>query len=235
MRNIISILAICTLGFSCSDNGDVTGKSPSEKGNVLAEDAATTWDVDSGKLVATWCSGCHGEDGTSTNRYIPHLAGQRMTYVIDVLEAYRKGVRDNPEMRAVVTALTDEAKEDVAAYYAGRDSGTALEANLKTEIETPLPLLKWAPACNRCHEESDFADQESHPVLDGQREDYLTYALHTYQNKFLRDSSMMHAMTELLTSQDIRDLAAYYADRDGPSRVGATPPEQSENGETGEE
>lgn len=235
MRNIISIFAICTLGFACSDNSDVTGKSPSENADVQAAGTMPAWDVDSGKLVATWCSGCHGEEGTSVNRYIPHLAGQRMTYVIEVLEGYKKGVRDNPEMRAVVTALTDKAKEDVAAYYAASSSEIEQGDELNRDTNLPLPLLKWAPACNRCHEESNFADQELHPFLDGQREDYLTYALHAYQNKFLRDSSMMHAMTELLTAQEIRDLAAYYAEREGPSHVGATPPDPSDKGNSTEQ
>jgi cytochrome c553 len=141
------------------------------------------------------------------------------------MESYRNGNRDNPTMRAVVNALTEEALEDVAAYYADSTDGSGMV--LINELpgsegqgkDANPQVAQWVPSCDRCHSENEYGNTDKSPILAGQREEYLTYALHAYQNKFLRDSSMMHAMTELLTRKDIKDISAYYADKNAETET----------------
>jgi cytochrome c553 len=64
------------------------------------------------------------------------------------------------------------------------------------------------------------ADPGKFPILTGQREEYLTRTMHAYQTRFLRTSSMMHAMTEQLSPRDIQEISVYYANRPAVETVG---------------
>lgn len=67
------------------------------------------------KLV---CQPCHGLDGISLVRNYPNLAGQKELYLIQQLEAFRRGDRKSPELMSPIAAqLTDQEILDVAAYY----------------------------------------------------------------------------------------------------------------------
>lgn len=219
MRKTIALLATLTFVIACSDSQTETVEVTPPDQSQLASQTIAMWNVNSGQAVAAWCNSCHGPKGTSDTRYIPHLAGQRLAYVVDGMTSYKDGSRDNPAMRAVVNSLTDEAMADVAAFYAAKtdnqDAGLmgGIAGSHPDISNLSRPLTQWVPSCERCHGENEYGNPGSSPILTGQREEYLAYALHAYQNKFLRDSSMMHAMTELLTRQDIKDISAYYAEQ----------------------
>lgn len=67
------------------------------------------------------CQGCHGIPGVRTaypELYsVPKLGGQHPAYIVQALQAYKKGDRSHPTMRAVAADLTDQDMDDVAAYY----------------------------------------------------------------------------------------------------------------------
>jgi cytochrome c553 len=65
----------------------------------------------------TVCAGCHGPDGISTNPLWPNLAGQKDQYLIKAMKDYRDGIKPDPNMGALAQGLSDEAIEDLAAYY----------------------------------------------------------------------------------------------------------------------
>lgn len=65
------------------------------------------------------CAGCHENDASGSNKF-PRLAGQNKAYVINQLNNFRTGVRNNePRMRSVVRRLTDQEIQAVAEYVAG--------------------------------------------------------------------------------------------------------------------
>ncbi len=174
-----------------------------------------------GALLAERCTDCHGANGVSRTRYIPHLAGQRRGYLDEVLHAYLEGRRDNPAMHAVLARLDPGALDEVAAYFAAQRvlPGPTLD-DPRADPEVSLEATRWVSRCDRCHGELRWGDPERFPILDGQRPEYLASAMHAYQNQFLRRSSAMHAMTDPLGARDIGVLAAYYASRAGSQRVG---------------
>src|SRR4249920_128637 len=56
-------------------------------------------DVAEGKKVAeTSCARCHGTNGISVMKGVPHLAGQRAAYLHLELRAYQSGARDDKTM-----------------------------------------------------------------------------------------------------------------------------------------
>lgn len=224
MRKFTLTIAVLALAAGCLEDESKSSDAAAAKQEPATE-AAMLSDLEAGSTVAAWCGDCHGKDGVSTTSHIPHLAGQRMEYVVTELKAYREGLRDNPAMRVVVASLTDEAMRNVAAFYSLR--GAADENGLAQTSGEQLDLLdvgpsvvKWTYKCNRCHEGGGFADPGRFPILTGQREEYLARTMHAYQNRFQRASSMMHAMTEQLTPEDIRNLSAYYAHRPAKQVVG---------------
>lgn len=70
--------------------------------------------------------------------------------------------------------------------------------------------------CSACHGENGVAVIPGYPNLRGQSEQYLAEALTAYKNKQRegRLASIMQVQASLLSEQDIKDLAAYYASLD---------------------
>jgi cytochrome c553 len=75
-------------------------------------------DIAAGKAKSARCAGCHGSNGVSANPLWPNLAGQKMTYLVKQLKAFREGTRQDPMMSPMARPLSDADIEDLAAYYA---------------------------------------------------------------------------------------------------------------------
>jgi cytochrome c553 len=70
------------------------------------------------------CIGCHGIPGYRWAfpevYHVPKIHGQSERYIVNALQAYKKGDRKHASMRAVAAQLTDQEIADLAAYYAGQ-------------------------------------------------------------------------------------------------------------------
>jgi cytochrome c553 len=75
-------------------------------------------DVEAGRTLAKNCAACHGETGVGTNPAWPNFAGQKAGYLVNVLKAFRGGLRKDPTMAGVVRSLSDADIANLAAYYA---------------------------------------------------------------------------------------------------------------------
>jgi len=75
-------------------------------------------DVEAGKVLAKNCAACHGETGVGTNPAWPNFAGQKAGYLVNVLKAFRGGLRKDPTMASVVRGLSDADINNLAAFYA---------------------------------------------------------------------------------------------------------------------
>jgi cytochrome c553 len=74
--------------------------------------------IEAGKVLARNCAACHGETGVGTNPAWPNFAGQKAGYLVNVLKAFRGGLRKDPTMAGVVRGLSDADITNLAAYYA---------------------------------------------------------------------------------------------------------------------
>ncbi len=72
------------------------------------------------------CTGCHtipGYQASFPKVYrVPMISGQSAAYIEAALQAYRKGDRNHPTMRAIAQGLDDGEIKALAAYYAARGS-----------------------------------------------------------------------------------------------------------------
>ncbi len=83
--------------------------------------------------TAQWverCNRCHGANGNSTDPNRPALAAQRADYLQKILASFRSGARHSPEMAAMSAVLSDDAIQNIAAYYAHQKARTVVFSQL---------------------------------------------------------------------------------------------------------
>jgi cytochrome c553 len=93
--------------------------------------------VSSGKEKAAACISCHGDNGNSIVSTFPKLAQQHSSYLINQLQAFKNGTRNNPMMSPVAIGLTDDDMADIAAYYAEQEISANELPVLDDEDEKP--------------------------------------------------------------------------------------------------
>ena len=75
-------------------------------------------DSKTGEAISKQCGACHGNDGMSVDNNIPNLAGQHFVYLQEQMNAYKKRTRINPIMNQMISSLSQEQIDDIAAFYA---------------------------------------------------------------------------------------------------------------------
>src|SRR6266700_3146806 len=176
---------------------------------------ANAADVAEGKRVAeTACAGCHGANGISSTKDVPHLAGQRPGYLYLELKAYQSGVRGDNAMGGVVKPLNDDALFKVAAYYASLDPAQpAATSGAKTAAAKLDPVQAGkaaAAACAGCHGEAGISKMPATPSLVGLDPKYLVAAMKAYKSGD-RKNDTMKSMLSAVTDADLGNIALYYA------------------------
>ena len=112
------------------------------KSDALRAIYATALEVAEGKRIAeAACVRCHGLNGISTVKGVPHLAGQRPAYLYLELRAYQSGARGKKTMDGAVEFLSDDALVRVAAYYASLDPAQPVATSgAKSRAGQPDPV-----------------------------------------------------------------------------------------------
>jgi cytochrome c553 len=79
--------------------------------------AQAAGDVAAGKAKAAGCAGCHGASGQGVPPN-PALAGKSENQLLQDMQDYKSGKRNNAVMKALMGPLTDQDMANLAAYYA---------------------------------------------------------------------------------------------------------------------
>jgi len=93
-------------------------------------------DNNRGKQKAAICAGCHGTNGVGISQEFPNLAGQKQVYILNQLKAFKSGMRKDPTMMAMVSALTDSDMIDLAAYF------SSIKSRPMAKTDTPTAMDK---------------------------------------------------------------------------------------------
>lgn len=72
---------------------------------------------EAGRKKAEPCAACHGANGVSIVDVWPNLAGQKRSYLVKQLRAFRDGTRKDPIMGSFAQPLTDQDIEDLATHF----------------------------------------------------------------------------------------------------------------------
>ncbi len=79
--------------------------------------AQAAGDAAAGKAKAAACAMCHGPNGEGT-QVAPKLAGKPAAEIVQALNDFKSGKRDNAMMKAQVAQLSPDNMANLAAYYA---------------------------------------------------------------------------------------------------------------------
>lgn len=184
-------------------------------------------DVKAGEKKNAMCIGCHGIEGYQASfpqiYRVPKISGQNGKYLVSALEAYRKGDRLHPTMRAIAGSLTDQDIADLSAYYEahGKDGAGAAPA---AQVELPADLKDKMAVCVTCHGTNfNNTTDPANPRLAGQHADYLTVALRAYQTEgnhmVGRSNATMGAMAKPLKDTEIEQIAKFLSSLPGEVRT----------------
>lgn len=190
---------------------------------TLAQAQQAKGDAKAGEGKIAMCIGCHGIAGYQASfpevYKVPKISGQGAPYIVAALQAYQKGERKHPTMRAIADPLTEQDMADVAAYYAehGRNRPTEVKAR---EPSAQVAALLQKGACVSCHGPG-FAKpiDPSYPKVAGQYSDYLYSALKSYKtdgNAHVgRSNGIMAGIAKQFTNSELKQLAQYIGSLDG--------------------
>lgn len=187
--------------------------------------AMAAGDAAAGQGKAAICGACHGADGNSMIPNFPKLAGQGEHYTVKQLKDIKSGVREVPEMTAIVASLSDQDFADLAAYFAAQkhSSGTVDPALLERgqRLFRGGDLANGVAACASCHGATGKGMNEAgYPALAGQHAGYIEAQLKAFRAAGREDAEgkrrtndgeakMMQATAARLSDNDIKALASY--------------------------
>jgi cytochrome c553 len=175
---------------------------------------ATPQDAAEGKRVAeTMCVKCHGLNGISTIKGVPHLAGQRPVYMHQELKIYQTGARGTNAMSETVKYMNDDALMKVAAYYASLDPADPSVPSGKAAPAKPDPVAAGrgaAAGCAGCHGDIGISKTPGMPSLVGLDPKYFTAAISAYKSG-QRKHDMMKTLVSGLGDADLANVALFYA------------------------
>ncbi len=92
----------------------------------------------------------------------------------------------------------------------------------------PAAGKEKSAACAACHKQDGNSDSAQYPKLAGQGETYLAKQLQEYKSG-VRENAIMAGQAANLSKQDMKDIAAYYAQQE--IETGAANPDYVDKGE----
>jgi len=174
-------------------------------------------DPEAGKTKSATCVACHSVDGNSVNPEWPKLAGQHEGYLIQQLLYFSDGERDNAIMKGMAANLTEQDREDLAAYFASQK--VAYGAADPVLVELGERIYRGGNAesgvapCMGCHGPKGAGNPPAnYPALRGQHAKYVENQMHGFAegNRINENSiKMMQITASRMTNKEIRAVASY--------------------------
>lgn len=178
-------------------------------------------ELDSVQRAVHVCAACHGDEGRSTDRLAPSLAGQMRDYTIRQLKDFRSQARSETDIQAymwgVSALLSDEQIDGLADYYAAQKPRAPKSVNAKLEaagkrlFDQGLPA-QGVRACAACHGER-AEGAAGFPRLAGLQPDYVFRQLRAFRTPLRPHGVVMKNEIAALGDPQLRALAAYVASR----------------------
>jgi cytochrome c553 len=172
--------------------------------------------AEAGRGKSAVCAACHGPDGNSANPEWPSLAGQHASYIVAQLEAFTDGRRQNPLMSPIAQPLSEEDRQDLAAYY-GAQTPAPREAdpeNLERgrKLYVGGDLERGITACIACHGPTGQGNPLArYPAIAGQHASYTAATLGHYASgaRSSDPNQIMRSIAARMSAEDIRAVSNY--------------------------
>ena len=207
----------------------VTALSVPIAANAQEAKAELKGDIKAGERKIAMCIGCHGIVGYQASfpeiYKVPKISGQGAKYIVSALNAYSKGDRKHPTMRAIATSMTEQDMLDVGAYYEAHDVVAGAPALPKApDGSGKVAGLLAKGACASCHGANFAAPIDpTYPKIAGQHGDYLFVALKSYKTennaKVGRANGVMGGIAKQFTNAEMKELAGYISALPGDLKI----------------
>jgi len=180
----------------------------------------TSWamgDPAAGKEKSASCAACHGADGNSVNPEWPKLAGQHAGYLVKQLTYFKDGERVNETMKGMASNLTEQDREDLAAYFSSQKVKIGVADPSLVEFGQKIYRSGNASSgvapCMGCHGPNGAGNPASnYPALRGQNAQYVENQLRGFasgQRHNENAKKMMQILASRMTDREIRAVASY--------------------------
>ena len=183
---------------------------------MIQSTAHAEGNAQNGQTKSATCVACHGVDGNSVNPEWPSLAGQHPQYIKRQLEAFQKGVRQNPLMSPMAASLKPEDIEDLAAYFSSQKIKGGEASPDKVSAAQRLyrggDVVRHIAACEACHGPEGYGNPPaSYPSIRGQHATYVAAQLKAYRKgeRATDPNQMMRNVAANLSDEQIEALASY--------------------------
>jgi cytochrome c553 len=181
---------------------------------------STSWamgDPAAGKEKSASCAACHGADGNSVNPEWPKLAGQHEGYLVKQLTYFKDGERVNETMKGMASNLTEQDREDLAAYFSSQKVKIGVADPSLVEFGQKIYRSGNASSgvapCMGCHGPNGAGNPASnYPALRGQNAQYIENQLRGFasgQRHNENAKKMMQILASRMTDREIRAVASY--------------------------
>ncbi len=196
--------------------------------SLFTAPAAFAQDAAAGKAKAAMCIGCHGIVGYQSSFpevfRVPMISGQTGAYIVASLQAYKKGERKHPTMRAIAGSLTDKDMADLGAFYESHGASAVKNVATAPQPSPAVAALLTKGACASCHG-ADYNKPiaANYPKLAGQHADYLYASLRAYgiqgNPQVGRANAIMSGQVKAFTRAELKQMSDYLATLPGDLKV----------------
>ena len=152
------------------------------------------------------CIKCHDESGNSSRSGLANLTAQHPEYFVTSMLAYVDGSRNHKLMKKLVSKLDEVTIRKMGVFYGVQEP---LQSETQGEGDANVGR-RLSEDCKSCHGGDGNAQKAKMPTLAGQDAKYFIKAMTHYKDGKRQHKKMFEAV-ELLSEQDMIDLATYYA------------------------
>ena len=185
-------------------------------GALVSSLALPAGSAESGATKAAVCQACHGANGNSANPEWPSLAGLGADYIVEQLQNFKDGKRNNPVMMPMAASLSAQDMADIGAYFDSLPN-TGLEADPSywqagQKLYRGGDRARGIPACMACHGPTGYGNKPAKfPALRGQQSVYLAKQLNDYASgvRNTGPNGIMETIAKRLSPDDIRNVSSY--------------------------
>lgn len=162
------------------------------------------------------CASCHGAGGNSTIVANPKLAGQVGTYLHKQLVDFTTPNRNQPVMTTYAKMLSEEEKQNIAAWLATQQPKQGAARN-KDTLELGRKIYRGGiadrgvAACASCHGATGGGIPAQYPRLAGQHQDYTIAQLQAFKTNARNNSPQMGALAKRMSDDEMKAVADYIA------------------------
>ena len=181
---------------------------------IANADGLVEGDAAAGEAKAITCAACHGQDGNSVNPVWPSIAGQHATYIVDQLQAFKGGARNEPLMLGQVMMLNDEDMRNLAVFFSGKPPAAKAVSD-PSIVDRGQRIYRGgdrenrSSACIACHGPSGRGNPAaSVPMVRGQYAQYTAAQLRAYASGTRTSDGPTRVMRDIASTLSEEDIVA---------------------------